>query len=69
MASFQSSNGDIRRAICQAQTRVSAEAGRWCGEGPRSEPDVTFPEDRHVRSSGLSRAQSLAHQPKWSPEH
>lgn len=27
------------------------------------EPDVLFPENRHVRSSGLSGAPSLAHQP------
>lgn len=41
--------------------------GRWCrGEGQGSEPDVTFPENRHVRSLGLSGAPSLAHQPKWS---
>lgn len=46
---------------------LSAEMGRWCrGEGQGSEPDVTLPENRHVRSSGLSRAPSLAHQPKWS---
>ena len=36
------------------------------GEGPGLEPDVPFPENRHVRSPGPSGACSLAHQPERS---
>lgn len=52
-ASFQSDNKDIMRAIRQAQTAGSGAAGQvvW-GEGLGLEPDVPFPENRHVRSPG-----------------
>lgn len=68
MASFQNNNKDIRKAICQGQTCWwwVLRLGRWCREGQGSEPDVAFPENRHVRSLGLSGAPSLALQPKWS---
>lgn len=53
----------VRRSRWQGSLRL----GRWCrGEGRGPEPDVTFPENRHVRSLGLSGAPSLAHQPERS---
>lgn len=67
MASFQSNNKDIRRAICQAQPGVGSAESRQVVQRTGRKPDVTFPENRHVRSPGLSGAPSLAHQPKRSP--
>lgn len=51
--------------IRQAQTAGSTAAGQVVrGEGPGLEPDVPFPENRHVMSLRLSGAPSLAHQPE-----
>lgn len=60
---FQSHNKDIRRAICQVDPARPSKGRADGAEKAGLKPDVVLPENRHVRSSGLSGAPSLAHQP------
>lgn len=63
-ASFQSDNKDIRRG--DPSGTDGGERGGWAGgvgRGAGLEPDVPFPENRHVRSPRKSGAAALAHQP------